>query len=43
MKYENYLNAFKVFYFNDEQELKEKITFDKEQIIKNNLLKKMTY
>lgn len=39
MKYENYLNAFNVFYFNDEQELKEKITFNKKQIIKNNLLK----
>lgn len=39
MKYENYLNAFYVFHFNDEQELKEKITFNKEQIIKNNLLK----
>ena len=39
MKYENYLNAFNVFYFNNEEELKEKITFDKEQIIKNNLLK----
>ena len=39
MKYENYLNAFNVFHFNDEKELKEKITFNKEQIIKNNLLK----
>ena len=38
MKYENYLNAFNIFYFNEERELKENITFDKKQIIENNLL-----
>ena len=38
MKYENYINAFNIFYFNCESELKESICHDKEQIIKNNLL-----
>ena len=39
MRYEYFLNAFNIFYFTDESELKEGIVHDKEQIAENNLLK----